>query len=1249
MIIRWTLFTAIKNKIFLSNKRNPKSAIISMILFSMILAYLLIIPVLATDSQAGNNAIPFQTITGTSLSSTIQENINDAIAEKIAIKNKIDQDIVEREIRLSESFLKNDDSHSAQILSLGLKVHNPYETTPTSSMKLSSPENYGQDIPVGGYVEFGVDSRTRIFSEDGTQISYSDDNKIDKTMIHSGVTEPTTHSISVPSGSTVNDNGEFIHVIYKDKILVTIINKKYNSFPNYHSDDLTNSSTKERSFFPSIHRNGGTWVADAAFTPHTELHAFNAQWTIPHSEVMPQEPNLNSNYMSSDTNFIFNGIEPLIQPPSSTIIQPVTAYNYKDFNSDGVAWQNSWFGSAYIVKTVTGDDGLKKELAIHSTPISLNEGNNVQGFMYFINDPDEWVILLTENGRVTQNNTYVFYHIPNQTTNIDPKNVILYLTYEAMLLTEEVDPYCSQHGTCPPIMNNQAKCSNIKFSDIKVWNASIHEISPVWIGETTPNTSDHWFLTDIYVDNITQAPSRVTIYTTPPSAPGADFEADTATTGTAPVAVAFRDISTNTPTSRSWDFGDGTISTEKNPVHMYTSSGTYDVSLTATNSAGSSTTTRSELITVDSPLPNERVTNGNCDSTTAWLTEGSAGNGGSWYPAQYVSSDGQSGGYLRLDVNGDTSGWANSAMYQDIDFTNVDTLTYYLRTIGSTTAGSKTIDVYLDNTLIRTIPSPSGLTLWKQYSDPVSGLSGIHRIKFYTSVSNSGSSGWMKVGVDSVSASAQVTTASAEFTGNQTSGIEPFTVSFTDASANNPTAWAWDFGDESTSVERNPSHTYISAGTFTVILTVANSAGSNTNIKTGYITANPQMFSIATSAGSGGDITPSGSVNVIRGESQMFFITHYAGYDINKVFVDGVNQGAISMYSFSDVQSAHTIYANFRRNLLPVSNFTANVTTGLSPLTVQFTDTSTGSPTLWNWSFGNGKFSNQQYPTNTYYSNRSYSVSLTVSNGVNSTTTKTNFITVYTLPTKIGVFRNSTKLWPLDSNGNGIWDGTPTDRLYTFGLSTDAPVTGDWNGDGKSEISVFRNNTWKWQLDSNGNGIWDGTPTDTLYRFGLSSDVPVTGDWNGDGKSEIGIFRNNTRQWLLDYNGNGIWDGTPTDTLYTFGLSTDAPVTGDWNGDGKSEIGVFRNSTQKWRLDSNGNGIWDGIPTDRLYTFGLSTDAPVTGDWNGDGKTEIGVFRNSTQQWLLDYNGNGIWDGTPMDMLYTFGRSTDIPVSGKWS
>jgi hypothetical protein len=250
--------------------------------------------------------------------------------------------------------------------------------------------------------------------------------------------------------------------------------------------------------------------------------------------------------------------------------------------------------------------------------------------------------------------------------------------------------------------------------------------------------------------------------------------------------------------------------------------------------------------------------------------------------------------------------------------------------------------------------------------------------------------------------------------------------------------------------------------------------------------------------------------------------------------------------------------------------------------------------------------------------------------------------------TKIGVVANGT--WYSDLNGNGAWDGTPTDTLYNFGggLAGAVPVTGDWTGNGTTKLGTFVNGTW--YLDLNGNGQWDGTATDSLINFstGIAGAIPVTGDWTGNGITKIGEFANGT--WYLDLNGNGQWDGTPTDGLFNFGTGVVGaiPVTGDWTGDGKTKIGVFVNGT--WYLDLNGNGIWDGPSIDGLYNFGggLVGAVPVTGDWTGDGKTKIGVFVNGV--WYLDLNGNGAWDGTSTDKLYNFGGGIAgaVPVTGKW-
>ena len=81
-----------------------------------------------------------------------------------------------------------------------------------------------------------------------------------------------------------------------------------------------------------------------------------------------------------------------------------------------------------------------------------------------------------------------------------------------------------------------------------------------------------------------------------------------------------------------------------------------------------------------------------------------------------------------------------------------------------------------------------------------------------------------------------------------------------------------------------------------------------------------------------------------------------------------------------------------------------------------------------------------------------------------------------------------------------------------------------------------------WYLDLNGNGAWDGTPTDALYYFGggLSGAVPVTGDWTGTGSTKIGVYVDGV--WYVDLNGNGAWDGNPTDGLYYFGGGLTAAV-----------------------------------------------------------------------------------------------------------
>src|SRR3990172_4680171 len=200
-------------------------------------------------------------------------------------------------------------------------------------------------------------------------------------------------------------------------------------------------------------------------------------------------------------------------------------------------------------------------------------------------------------------------------------------------------------------------------------------------------------------------------------------------------------------------------------------------------------------------------------------------------------------------------------------------------------------------------------------------------------------------------------------------------------------------------------------------------------------------------------------------------------------------------------------------------------------------------------------------------------------------------------PTKIGIFDHGT--WYLDSNQSWAWDGPPADTLGEFGIRLDGaiPVVGDWNGDGTTKIAVFMDNIY--YLDVNRNWQWDGEPTDKMGVFGvgLTGAVPVVGDGNGDGISEIGIYQDGI--WYLDKNRSWQWDGEPTDTMGVFGvgLTNEVPVVGDWNADGTSEIGIYQEGL--WYLDKNRSWQWDGEPTDQYGVFGvgLTGVVPVPGKW----------------------------------------------------
>jgi uncharacterized repeat protein (TIGR01451 family) len=254
----------------------------------------------------------------------------------------------------------------------------------------------------------------------------------------------------------------------------------------------------------------------------------------------------------------------------------------------------------------------------------------------------------------------------------------------------------------------------------------------------------------------------------------------------------------------------------------------------------------------------------------------------------------------------------------------------------------------------------------------------------------------------------------------------------------------------------------------------------------------------------------------------------------------------------------------------------------------------------------------------------------------------------------VGVFNPAQRVFLLDANGNFAWDGAPPDRYFSFGTTTPGQspqfvvVTGDWNGSGTKKIGLFDTTTAQWILDYDGDGVFT-FGRDIYTPWGSPGDIPVVGDWDGSGTDKIGVFSPNSAQWLLDYNGNYNWDGPGLDKYFLWGSAGDTPVVGDWNGSGTAKVATFGPKTGLWVLDYNGDFLWNGAGVDKYFPWGSPGDIPVVGDWNGSGTAKVGTFGPKTGLWLLDYNGNFSWDGPSVDKYFPWGSGGDTPVIGDWN
>ncbi len=190
----------------------------------------------------------------------------------------------------------------------------------------------------------------------------------------------------------------------------------------------------------------------------------------------------------------------------------------------------------------------------------------------------------------------------------------------------------------------------------------------------------------------------------------------------------------------------------------------------------------------------------------------------------------------------------------------------------------------------------------------------------------------------------------------------------------------------------------------------------------------------------------------------------------------------------------------------------------------------------------------------------------------------------------------------------------------------DRPINGDWDGNGKGDVGVYRS-----------------TPTGSEFRlqkpssvrafvWGAPSDTPFIGDWNGDHVTEVG-----RRQLGTTVFTKRLWNAT-SQAVSGVGSATDTPLTGDWNADEKTDLGFYRASDHSFYLRQP-NGVLSRRP------WGAAGDRAVTGDWNGDGHVDLGTFNPLTAVWTLRKPSGSSY----VKRVIKYGVPGDLPLAGDWN
>ncbi len=454
--------------------------------------------------------------------------------------------------------------------------------------------------------------------------------------------------------------------------------------------------------------------------------------------------------------------------------------------------------------------------------------------------------------------------------------------------------------------------------------------------------------------------------------------------------------------SYSWDFGDTNTSDIENPTHTYASDGTYTVTLTATNNCGDHVISYDVVISnLPSAAFSSNVTNG-CTALTVQFQDNSSSNVDSWLWTFEGGNPSSSTDQNPVVVYENAGVYDVELAVSNEEGSDFVLLEDYITVETGPSAGFTETNDQLTYTFTNTSNNENTYT-WdfgdnntSNEENPVHTYAEDGMYTVILVVSNDCGTSEFSMVVNVVS---QVT---AGISSSATAGCADFTVNYTDNSSSNATAWNWTFpgGNPSSSTEQNPVVVYESAGVYDVSLTVSNAEYQDDISFMNYVTVT--------------DVPESGFNFDIDMLEVTFQNTTINGVSYQWIFGDtGTTdvENPVHTYAQEGIYEVMLIATNgcgtdttiieVNVSSLPTANFSSNVQTGCTSLTVDFMDLSTSNTTEWLWTFegGNPSSSTEQNPTVVYENAGVFDVTLVAKNATGeSTYTLEDYIMTSTTP-----------------------------------------------------------------------------------------------------------------------------------------------------------------------------------------------------------------------------------------------------------